>query len=69
MPPRIRRTVTRSRPSNKLDSLVYNTEKILKENRDKISESEASSLDSALANAKRALENSSAEPGELNCGL
>jgi molecular chaperone DnaK len=51
---------------NKLDSLVYNTEKILKENREKISESDASSLDSALSNAKKVLENSSAEASELN---
>jgi len=51
---------------NKLDSLVYNTEKILKENRDKISGSDATALDSALANAKRALENTSAETSELN---
>jgi len=51
---------------NKLDSLVYNTEKILKENRDKISGSDASALDSALSNAKSILENTSAETGELN---
>lgn len=51
---------------NKLDSMIYNTEKILTENRDKISESDASSLDAALAKAKTALENSSAEAAELN---
>jgi molecular chaperone DnaK len=51
---------------NKLDGLVYNTEKILKENRDKISEAEASSLDGALAEGKRVLENASAETEELN---
>jgi len=51
---------------NKLDSLVYNTEKILKENRDKISGSDASALDSALSNSKSILENTSAETGELN---
>jgi molecular chaperone DnaK len=50
---------------NKLDSLIYNTEKILKENRDKISETEASTLDAALAKAKTALEGS-AEASELN---
>jgi len=54
---------------NKLDSLVYNTEKILKENREKISDSEASSLDSAIANAKRVLESSSSETSELNAAL
>ncbi len=50
---------------NKLDSLIYNTEKILKENREKISDPEASSLDAALSKAKNVLE-SSAEASELN---
>jgi molecular chaperone DnaK len=50
---------------NKLDSLIYNTEKILKENRDKISDSDASSLDAALSKAKSALESSS-EASDLN---
>jgi len=50
---------------NKLDSLVYNTEKILKDNRDKISDSDASALDSALSNAKQKLEGTS-DAGELN---
>jgi len=54
---------------NKLDSLVYSTEKILKENRDKISGSEASTLDSALANAKKTLENTSAETSEVNAAV
>ncbi len=51
---------------NKLDGLVYNTEKILKENREKIGDSEASSVESALSRAKSALESSSAEASELN---
>jgi molecular chaperone DnaK len=50
---------------NKLDSLVYNTEKILKENRDKVSDSDASSLESALSKAKTALEQSK-DTAELN---
>jgi molecular chaperone DnaK len=50
---------------NKLDSLIYNTEKILKENRDKISDADASALDEALSKAKTTLESSS-EAGELN---
>lgn len=50
---------------NKLDSLIYNTEKILKENREKISDSDASSLDAALSAAKKTLE-SSTEAAELN---
>ncbi len=51
---------------NKLDSLVYQTEKILKDNRDKASDADASSLDSALSHAKKALENSTADLSELN---
>ena len=50
---------------NKLDGLIYNTEKILNENRDKIAESEASALDEALSKAKSTLE-SSTDAGELN---
>jgi molecular chaperone DnaK len=50
---------------NKLDSLIYNTEKILKENRDKISDADASSLDAALSKAKGILESSS-EASDLN---
>jgi len=50
---------------NKLDSLVYNTEKILRENRERISDSDASKVDSALARAKKVLE-SPAETSELN---
>jgi molecular chaperone DnaK len=53
---------------NKLDGLIYNTEKILKENREKISEADATSLDAALANAKKALESSS-EASELNAAI
>jgi molecular chaperone DnaK len=41
---------------NHLDSLVYNVEKMLKEQGDKISGSEKSEVESALAEAKRALE-------------
>ena len=43
---------------NKLDSLVYNTEKMLKENRETISETDAATLDEALSKAKNTLENS-----------
>jgi molecular chaperone DnaK len=41
---------------NHLDSLVYNIEKMLKEQGDKISGSEKSEVESALADAKKALE-------------
>jgi molecular chaperone DnaK len=53
---------------NKLDSLIYNTQKILKENREKISEAEVSSLDAALSKAKNTLETSS-EASELNAAF
>jgi molecular chaperone DnaK len=53
---------------NKLDSLIYNTEKILKENRDKISDSDASALDAALSKAKSTMEISS-EAADLNSAL
>ncbi len=53
---------------NKLDGMIYSTEKILKENRDKVSESEASSLDAAVTRAKSALEQSK-ETSELNAAL
>jgi len=54
---------------NKLDTQIYNTEKILRENRDKISEPEAVTLDTALSNAKKTLENSSADTQELNAAF
>jgi molecular chaperone DnaK len=41
---------------NQLDSLVYSTEKLLKENREKISEEDAKLVDEALAEGKTALE-------------
>ena len=53
---------------NKLDGLVYSTEKILKENRDKISDSDASAVDAALTNAKSTLEHSK-ETSELNAAF
>ncbi len=50
---------------NQLDGLVYNIEKMLKENGDKISGSEKSEVESALADAKKTLEG---QPGvaEMN---
>jgi molecular chaperone DnaK len=41
---------------NSLDSLVYNVEKMLKENGDKVSGVEKSEVESALADAKKTLE-------------
>jgi molecular chaperone DnaK len=51
---------------NKLDSLIYNTEKVLTENRDKIGSDDASALDDALRKARAVLENASAEAAEMN---
>jgi molecular chaperone DnaK len=53
---------------NKLDGLIYSTEKILKENRDKISENEASALEAAITQAKSVLERSK-EISELNAAF
>ena len=41
---------------NKLDSLIYQTEKLLKENEDKLDEGTKTSMDGAIAEAKKALE-------------
>src|SRR4051794_4251261 len=41
---------------NQLDSLVYNVEKMLNENREKISGSDVSNLESAISDARKAME-------------
>jgi molecular chaperone DnaK len=41
---------------NRADSLVYSVEKMLKENREKISESDAKNIESALEEAKKAIQ-------------
>ena len=41
---------------NKADSLVYQTEKLLKENRDKMPDSDAKTVEAAIADTKKALE-------------
>ena len=41
---------------NKLDNLVYSSEKILKENREKISDADAGAIEAALENARKASE-------------
>ena len=48
---------------NQLDSLVYSTEKLMHENREKIAEEEAKAVDEAIAEAKKALEAN--EPDQL----
>jgi molecular chaperone DnaK len=49
---------------NQLDSMVYNVEKMLKEHGDKISGDEKTAVESALADAKKAIEGS--DPGIMN---
>jgi molecular chaperone DnaK len=41
---------------NRADSLVYQTEKLLRENRDKVSDSDAKTVEAAIADTKKALE-------------
>jgi molecular chaperone DnaK len=41
---------------NRADSLVYQTEKLLRENRDKLSESDAKTVEAAVADCKKALD-------------
>jgi molecular chaperone DnaK len=43
---------------NRADSLVYQTEKMLRENREKLSESDAKSVEAAIADTRKALEGS-----------
>ena len=46
---------------NKLDSLIYSTEKLVNDNRDKLPEAEVGTIESVLGEAKEALEEGSAE--------
>ena len=46
---------------NKLDGLIYSTEKLVNENREKLPESELSNIDRVIGEAKSALEEGSAE--------
>jgi molecular chaperone DnaK len=46
---------------NQLDSLVYNVEKMLNENRDKISGPDVSNLESAISEARKAMEQGGAD--------
>ncbi|MGH9458636.1 MAG: molecular chaperone DnaK [Thermoanaerobaculia bacterium] len=46
---------------NQLDSLVYNVEKMLSENRDKLAGSDVSTLESAIADARKAMEQGDVE--------
>ena len=46
---------------NQLDSMIYSSEKMLKEHRDKVSESDAKAVEDALAEAKKTMESGDAE--------
>src|SRR4029077_3274227 len=46
---------------NQLDTLVYSVEKMLNENRDKISGSDVSNLESAISEARKAMEQGGAD--------
>ena len=46
---------------NHLDSLIYNTEKILTENKEKIPGAEATTVEAALAEGKKAIESDDAD--------
>jgi molecular chaperone DnaK len=50
---------------NQLDSMVYNVEKMLKEHGDKIAGGDKSAVEAALADAKTALENKTADTATL----
>jgi molecular chaperone DnaK len=54
---------------NKLDGQVYSMEKLLKENREKIADAEATAVESAIGKAKSALESNSSSAAELNTAL
>jgi molecular chaperone DnaK len=49
---------------NKLDALIYSTEKLVNESRDKLPEPEAKAVDDAIAEAKKILEEGSADQME-----
>ena len=46
---------------NKADNLVYNTEKLLKENRDKVPESDVATIEAALENCRKAIDEGGAD--------
>ena len=49
---------------NKLDALIYSTEKLVSESRDKLPEAEAKTVDDAISEAKKVLEEGSADQME-----
>ena len=51
---------------NKADSLVYNTEKLLNENKDKLSEDDCATIEEALAETKKTLEDKDGDVEKIN---
>ena len=49
---------------NKLDALIYSTEKLVSESRDKLPEAETKTIDDAISEAKKVLEEGSADQME-----
>jgi molecular chaperone DnaK len=50
-----KKRVTEAEARNRADNLVYQTEKLLKENREKLSESDAKSIETAIEDTRRAV--------------
>ena len=46
---------------NRADAMVYNTEKLLKEHRDKVSDSDAKTIENALEDVKKAINDGDAD--------
>jgi molecular chaperone DnaK len=49
---------------NRLDALIYSTEKLVNDNREKLPDADATTIDSAIANSKKVLEEGSAKEME-----
>ena len=56
-----KKRVTEAEARNRADNLVYQTEKVVKENRDKLSESDAKSIESAIEETRRAIADGNVE--------
>jgi len=52
---------------NRADSLVYSAEKMLKEHRDKVSESDAKDIETAIEEAKKAIQGT--DPGKIQAAV
>jgi molecular chaperone DnaK len=54
---------------NSLDNMVYQTEKLIRDNKDKLSEDDIKPLEAAVASAKTVLANTSASAEDFNSAL